>query len=239
MTRQRMETINGVLTRRQTTLTVLMENVHKPHNYSAVLRSCDAVGIQEAHAVATSELAVRHRAKHRMTSASAHKWVDVRIHRDIGEACGHLRGAGFRVVAAHLGEGARDFREYDYTQPTAILLGAERDGVSPEAERLADDCVVVPMLGMVQSLNVSVAGAVILFEAQRQRTQAGLYDTRHLETTIYERRRIEWMQPRIADYCRRRGLPYPKLDEEGEIIGDFRRVADDPGRESPTKGRLP
>jgi len=219
MTPERFARLRAALDRRQTTLTVLMENVHKPHNYSAVLRSCDAVGIHAAHAVSTDQLVQTYP----LSSASAAKWVGVEVHPEIDAACGHLKDGGFTILAADFGDDARDFRDIDYTAPTAILLGAERDGLSAEAARWADQRIVVPMEGLVQSLNVSVACAVILFEAQRQRRAAGMYERRHLADEVHGPLLFEWAYPEIAAYCRQRALPYPPLDADGEIIGDFRR----------------
>jgi len=220
MSPERFVRLRAALRRRQTTLTVLMENVHKSHNYSAVLRTCDAVGIQDAHAISTSLLVETHR----LTSASAAKWVDVTVHNDIDAACAALRGQGLRILAAHLAPDAIDFRAVDYTAPVAILLGAEKDGVTPLARSLADGCIAVPMEGLVSSLNVSVACAVILFEAQRQRRAAGLYDHQHLPPERFARLLIEWAYPDIASYCRKHRLPYPPLTDDGDIVGDFRRT---------------
>ena len=176
MTLRRRERIREVLSRRQPDLTVIAEHVHKPHNLSAVLRSCDAVGIGTVHAVNPTGGVPTYSA----TSASAEKWVEVLVHGDVAGAVATVRRSGARVYAAHLSGTAVDYREVDYTVPCAVLLGNEKDGVTPEAAELADAHVIIPMLGMVQSLNVSVAAAVILFEAQRQRLGAGLYEAPRL-----------------------------------------------------------
>ncbi len=160
-----------MLARRQPDLAVIAEHVHKPHNLSAVLRSCDAVGIGTVHAVKPTGGVPTYSA----TSASADKWVEVLVHAGVDGAAAAVRRWGAKVYAAHLSPAAVDYREVDYTVPCALLLGNEREGVSPEAAELADAHVIIPMLGMVQSLNVSVAAAVVLFEAQRQRLAAGLY----------------------------------------------------------------
>jgi len=172
MTLRRRQRIEEVARRRQSDLTVIAERVHKPHNLSAVLRSCDAVGIGAVHAVQPTGGVPTYSA----TSASAEKWVEVMVHGDVGGAVRHVRERGMKVYAAHLSPTAVDFRDVDYRAPCALLLGNERDGVSPEAAALADEHIVIPMLGMIQSLNVSVAAAVILFEAQRQRLEAGRYE---------------------------------------------------------------
>ncbi|MEZ0322456.1 tRNA (guanosine(18)-2'-O)-methyltransferase TrmH [Thermus sp. PS18] len=190
MTEARRRRIEEVLRRRQPDLTVLLENVHKPHNLSAILRSCDAVGVLEAHAVnPTGGVPTFNE-----TSGGSHKWVYLRVHPDIQTAIGHLRERGFRIYATALREDAQDFREVDYTQPTAILLGAEKWGVSEEALALSHGAIKIPMLGMVQSLNVSVAAAVILFEAQRQRLKAGLYEHPRLDPELYQRVLEDWLR---------------------------------------------
>lgn len=192
MTLRRRQRIYDVLRRRQPDLTLIAEEVHKPHNLSAVLRSCDAVGIGTVHAVQPTGGVPTYVS----TSASAQKWVDVIVHGDVAGAVRHVKGRGMRVYAAHLSPSAVDFREVDYVAPCAVLLGNEREGVSAEAAALADAHVVIPMLGMVQSLNVSVAAAVILFEAQRQRLAAGRYDRPELDSAELAALAERWLANR-------------------------------------------
>jgi len=214
MTSERLARLKAVLERRQPDLTVLLENVHKPHNFSAILRTCDAVGVLEAHAVTPTGSLKRHHA----ASGGSGKWVGVRAHRSLASALAALRREGLRILAAHLRPDARDFREEDYTRPTAVLLGQERLGVSAEAEAACDGFVRIPMLGFVGSLNVSVAAALILFEAQRQRGAAGLYDRPRLDPETARRQLFEWAYPELAAYCRDHGLAFPRLDEAGEML---------------------
>lgn len=219
MTARRRRLIDSVLALRQPDLTVLAERLHKPRNFSAIVRTCDAVGIGEVHAVPGDEgLEI-----HWNTSQGAEKWVRVRPHDSLAAACEHLRGRGFQLVAAHLSEDAVDYREVDYTIPTALLVGTELFGVSAEALALSDRRVMIPMKGMTQSLNVSVACAIVLYEAMRQRDAAGAYGSRPLDTDVRERLRFEWMHPVVAGYCRERGIDYPTLDEDGEVIGPLPR----------------
>ena len=215
-TARRFRRLKSVLDRRQPDLTVLLENVHKPHNFAAVLRTCDAVGVFEAHAV-TPEGA--RPALHRAVTSSAGAWLRVRAWADLRAACDDLGGRGFQLVAAHPAPGAVDFRAVDYTRPTVLVLGQEKDGVTAEALARADRLVAIPMLGMVPSLNVSVAAAVILFEAQRQRAAAGLYDRPRLDPETYRTTLFEWAWPVLAERCRAAGLSYPELDEDGSVIG--------------------
>ena len=218
MTPERFQRLQAILARRQPDLTVLMDRVHKPHNFSAVLRTCDAVGVFEAHLVPTESFEPAHG-----TAGGSNRYIELVRHGSLADALGELRAAGMAVLAAHPSPDAVDFREPDYTRPTAVLLGTELEGLSEEAVAAADRCVAVPMVGAVESLNVSVAAAIILYEAQRQRSLAGLYDASRLPDDIARRTLFEWAYPRIADLCRRRGVDYPALDEDGEIIGELPR----------------
>ena len=213
MTPERFQKIRERLDRRQPDLTVLAENVHKSHNIAAVLRSADAVGVFRVHAVSDDGEFRRHH----MVSGGSGKWVPVALHDSTEQALGALRADGFRVVAAHPDDRATDYRDYDYTQPTALLLGSELDGISEYARGHADEFVRIPMEGMVASLNVSVATALILYEARRQREAAGLYDQRRLDAQTYEHVLFEWTHPDIAHRCRERSLPYPAMTEDGDL----------------------
>lgn len=218
MTPERFLRLKEILDRRQPDLTVLMDRVHKPHNFSAVLRTCDAVGVFEAHVVPTEDFEAAHD-----TAGGSSRYVRLVRHASLPDALAELRAAGATVVAAQPGNDALEFRAVDYTRPTALLLGTELEGLSPEAVAAADIQVAVPMVGAVESLNVSVAAAVILYEAQGQRARAGLYDGSRLDDDIARATLFEWAYPRIADLCRRRGVPYPELDENGEIVGALPR----------------
>lgn len=214
MTPERYALLQACLDRRQPDLTVLTDNVHKPHNLSAIVRTCDAVGIFQAHAISADGSVGRHK----KTAGGSNRWVDLKVHPSLGGAAAELRSAGHQILAAHLSDSAEDFRAVDYTVPTAILMGSELEGVSAEAAALADRHIVIPMAGMVESLNVSVAAAVILFEAQRQRQAAGLYARSRLPAELRQRTLFEWAYPRVARLCRRRGEPYPPLDADGYLI---------------------
>ena len=216
MSPERYLRINQMLDKRQPDLTVIMENVHKNHNLSAVVRSADAVGVHEMHAVWLTK-------KARLSGGTAlgsQNWVKIHNHKTVGEALEATQGRGMQVVVTHLSEHSVDFREVDYTKPTAILLGQEKYGVTDEALDIADHHVMIPMVGMVQSLNVSVAGAVMLYEAQRQREQAGLYDKKHISAEERHRVLFEGGHPIYAKACKRKNMPYPELDENGQIVAD-------------------
>ena len=216
MSPERYQRITQMLDKRQPDLTVVMENVHKNHNLSAVVRSADAIGVHEMHAIWLSK-------KARLSGGTAlgsQNWVKIHNHKTVGEALEATQGRGMQVVVTHLSEHSVDFREVDYTKPTAILLGQEKYGVTDEALDIADHHVMIPMVGMVQSLNVSVAGAVMLYEAQRQREQAGLYDKTHISAEERHRVLFEGGHPIYAKACKRKNMPYPELDENGQIVAD-------------------
>jgi len=219
-TARRVARILDVLARRQPDLTVVAEDVYKSHNLSAMLRSCDAVGIGTVHAVRPSGDVPTYEA----SSASAEKWVDLRVHRLIDDAVFELRAAGMQVLAAHFGDEAVDYRSVDYVRPTAVLFGNERSGVSHRAAALADAQVIVPMLGMVQSLNVSVATAVILFEAQRQRREAGRYDRPALPARTRNDLALRWLDPGLARRHDEAGTPLPWIDVDGSVLPEERGV---------------
>jgi len=211
---ERFRKIRQMLRHRQTNLTVVMDNVNKSHNLAAIVRTCDAVGIHEIHAVSyRKHIFSRHNA-----AAGSSKWVYINLHHTIEDAYRRLRNEGMQILAAASGEQSVDFREIDYTQPTALVLGAEWDGISQAAILGADRCIRVPMFGMVESLNVSVAGAVIIFEAQRQRLLQGMYDKPSLNEKDLNGLLFGYTYPRLAEQLREKGAAYPRLDDDGFIV---------------------
>ncbi len=221
MSAERLRRMRQALMKRQPDLTVVMAGVHKEHNVSAVIRSCDAVGVPVLHSVGQeSRLAIK-----RTASAGVTRWVKLQQHEDIATGLAQLRGEGFQLVAAHASSRAVDFRSVDYTVPTAVILGQELEGMPADAAAAADTHIAIPMAGLTESLNVSVAAAVTLYEAQRQRAAAGFYDRCRMDDETLRRTLFEWLQPKIARYCRERGLPYPELDEEGHVVGGAEAIS--------------
>jgi tRNA (guanosine-2'-O-)-methyltransferase len=216
MTPERFEKLQRALDRRQPDLTVFMDAVNKPHNLSAIIRTADAVGIQRLHAISEGE-AIR---RHHMIAGGAKHWVGITLHKSTKAALTALRAAGWRLVAAHLGEKTRDYRDVDYTERVALMVGAELVGLSDAAKAAADDHIAVPMHGLGTSLNVSVAVGVILAEAERQRLKAGLYERSRLTADEREQTLFEWSYPDIADRCRQLGRPYPKLTADGRLAAN-------------------
>lgn len=214
MTPARYQRIIEVLNRRQPDLTLILEGVHKPHNLSAIQRTADAVGVLDMHAVSPD----RPYRSRKGTAMGSQKWVRVHNHATTAAAVDTLQARGFQVVAAHLSERARDFRQIDYSRPCAILMGTEKYGVSARALELADAEITIPMAGMVASLNVSVAAAVILYEAQRQRELAGCYDRPQLESGLRGQLLFRWGYPRLAQRYDSLGLDYPRIGDDGTLL---------------------
>lgn len=215
MTLARFNKIKACLEKRQPDLTVITDNVHKPHNVSAIMRTCDAVGVHAFHAVMRNDKAFRARSGIAMGSD---KWLDLHLYEDTVEPVGNLQQQGFKVVAVHKSDRSTDFREIDYCQKTAVLFGAELFGVSDIVASMADAHVFIPMLGMVESYNVSVAAAIVLLEAQRQRSAEGYYDQVRLDEDSIRLARFRWYRPVEAEFCDKAGIVYPAIDEEGQLL---------------------
>jgi len=210
----RNDKIIQLLNRRQKDITVFMDEVHKPHNLAAIVRTCDAIGIGEVHAVYPESVL---RECHG-TAMGSNRWVTTHTHDDLTSGLTPLKSQGKQVLAAHFSDKAVDFRDIDYTKPTVLLVGSEKFGVSEQAAELADQHILIPMLGMVQSLNVSVATAIILYEAQRQREKAGMYQSRQLSDELCEKLRFEWLHPQVKLFCHKHNIRYPEIDENGDIL---------------------
>lgn len=214
MTPERHQRIKDILNKRQPDLTVCMEGVHKTHNLAAVVRTADAIGVSDVHVIWKNE-------RMRVSGGSAagsQNWIDVHNYTKTEDAINALKKQNMQVLVTNLSPTAVDFREIDYTKPTAIILGQEKFGASDIALELADQDIIIPMVGMVQSLNVSVACSVVLYEAQRQRQLAGLYDTARLPEARRQKVLFEGGHPIFAKACQRKGLPYPQIDEDGQIV---------------------
>ncbi len=187
VTPQRLERMKKILYTRQDTLRVFMDYVYSPHNLSAIVRTCDAVNV--------GKLYYRHHKKVKLNSEitmGAHKWIFTEYVEDIEKFYKDIKSKGYQVVVTLLDKEAVDFREVDYTKPTLIVLGNEVDGASEVSIKYADKKIIIPMYGMSQSLNVSVAAGVVLYEAQRQRAAKGMYDKPQLSKEIIEKTLKKW-----------------------------------------------
>lgn len=173
-TERRQAKIDSVIKHRQPGLKIVFENIFDPHNVSAILRTCDAAGIPEISLLYNIEPFPKIGKK---SSASAFKWIEKEKFTTVSECYSSLKVNGFTIFASTLTPDAEDLYDLDLTGKTAIIVGNENRGLSEEAINLADKRFYIPMFGMVQSLNVSVASAIIIYEALRQRRLAGLYES--------------------------------------------------------------
>jgi tRNA (guanosine-2'-O-)-methyltransferase len=181
-----------VLAKKQPDLRLFLDNVYSSQNLSAILRTCDAVGILGIYYAKNDNQSLK---THPTITQGSEQWVRARRipYEERASFLREKKNEGFQILAAHLDDSAVSFREIDFTRPTLLVLGNEKEGVSDEVLETADRTVIIPMMGMAQSLNVSVATAIILYEAQRQREAAGMYDTPQLDEEERERILKQWI----------------------------------------------
>ena len=190
MTPERTEKLTRVLSHRQPDLTVVLENVFDPHNISAVMRTCDAVGVQEIFILNTK--IPRHKKFGARSSSSAAKWLTVHQFEDTEACFSEIKLRYERILTTHLGESSVGLYQLDLTRPTALVFGNEHSGVSEEIRALADGNFLIPQVGIIQSLNISVACAVTLYEAYRQKEQAGHYQRSDLDSSFKHTVWADW-----------------------------------------------
>ena len=211
MTPERYRRICDTLDRRQPDLTVIMDGVHKPHNIAAIVRTCDAVGIMDVHAILPNNRA-------RMAAGTAmgsQRWVKVHKRDESTSVIRELQGEGVQVLAA-LSDTAIPYRQVDLP-PHGPVTGHREVWCQREAAAAVDQHVIIPMMGMVESFNVSVAAAIILSEACEQRRAKGFYDSPRVDEARYNALLFRWGHPKIARLCDAEGVPYPELDEDGQV----------------------
>jgi tRNA (guanosine-2'-O-)-methyltransferase len=190
-TPERIDRVNRVLALRQPDLRVVLEGVTIAHNASAVIRTCDAAGILHLHLISPNPELLRF---NEAITTRADKWLEIGVHGTAAECFAPLKKEGFTIIATHLEKEAVPYTEIDYTKPLALVFGSESEGISAESLAFADKVVRIPMLGMVQSLNLSVSVAVILYEALRQRAAAGFLESPRLPDAELERLRNKWLR---------------------------------------------
>ena len=212
---RRFQRIKNVLNSRMGDLTVLIEGVNKPHNLSAIIRTCDAAGVFQANFICDNNKVKTFNS----TAQGSQKWVKLRNHESYSKATNTLRQEGFKLYGTSLNENSIDYRDLDFTKNTCFVLGAEKWGLSKELIEQVDDSIYIPMNGMVQSLNVSVAGAILLFEAIRQRKNKNLlpFEGEGLNQNEYKKTLFEWTYPELIDFYKKSNTDYPCLNEDGEI----------------------
>jgi tRNA (guanosine-2'-O-)-methyltransferase len=194
MNSRRLALLEKVVKQRQGDLTVILENVIDPHNIGAVIRSCDSVGIKEIFVLFTEKMEYDEFVIGKRTSTGSRKWVDVHVYVDAKTCFEHVKAKYNRVLGTHLGETSKSLYELDLTQPTALLFGNERDGLSAEALSYTDGNFIIPQMGMAKSLNLSVACAISVFEALRQRQAAGFYENNPMPQQEQEALLDDYMQ---------------------------------------------
>jgi tRNA (guanosine-2'-O-)-methyltransferase len=190
-TEKRTNKITSVIKSRQKSLHVVFENIHDPHNVSAIFRTCDSVGVGKVSLVYNLEAFPKIGKK---SSASAYKWVEKEKYKNIKDCFESLKKSGFKVLVSSISPDSKSIYDFDLTKKTAIVFGNEHRGVSKEAEEHADDKFIIPMFGMVQSLNVSVAAAICLYEALRQRIIKGMYDKSEFSKEELNSKIEEWIK---------------------------------------------
>lgn len=190
MTPERFDRLQAVLDKRQGNITVVLENVFDPHNISAVMRTADAVGLQDIYILNTK--IPRHKKWGAKSSSSAAKWLSIHQFDHAEECFSSLRKRYSTILTTHLSSDAVSLHSIDMTQSIALVFGNEHSGVSDEIRALADGNFIIPQVGIIRSLNISVACAVTLYEAYRQKFNAGHYRNRSLGDEQYQALRQEW-----------------------------------------------
>ena len=219
---RRFERLKTVLNKRMSDLTVLIENVEKPHNLSAIIRSCDAVGVLEAYAIFNKEKFLTFNS----TAQGSQKWIKLHQFNETKKAVNTLKEQGFKLYGTNLNPESIDYKQCNFKGPTAFVLGAEKWGITEETSSLMDEHIHIPMRGMVESLNVSVAASALLFEAIRQRQVANIIPEsgEGMSQDTYKKKIFEWAYPEVADWYKSEGRKYPELNEKGEIIDEIPRT---------------
>ena len=186
-----------------------------PHNLSAILRTCDAAGVFEANFISEKDKVKTFNS----TAQGSQKWVKLNNHETTISAVSELKKKGFKLYGTTLNERSTDYRNFDYSENTCFVLGAEKWGLSDQLISKVDESIFIPMSGMVQSLNVSVAASILLFEAIRQRESKSLLPLKGegLSAEEYEKTLFEWSYPELASRYRKSGNKYPKINQYGEI----------------------
>lgn len=191
-TDERINTLSKVLIKRTKELTVILENINDPHNLSACLRSCDSVGIKEVSLIYHSGQPFPKLGK--KSSGSAKKWVDTTRYDDVEQCFDKIRSEGKKIYTTHMSKEAVSLYDLDLSEPCALMFGNEHSGVSEKAVELADANFLIPQIGMIQSLNISVACAVSVYEAFRQRKAKGLYDKNEFDEKEFNDLLYDWVR---------------------------------------------
>lgn len=189
-TEARKNKVRRVLSLRQPDLRVVLEEVKNTHNASAVMRTCDAAGVMFIEVISAGDEPLP---INEAVSTRADKWVKIRYHSGPEQCFTRLKKEGFQIVATHIGPASLPYHEIDFSRPTAVVFGNEAEGLSEKTLSYADYKVKIPMFGMTQSLNLSVAVGVILYEAVRQRKGKKYFDERRMRESDFRKYCKEWL----------------------------------------------
>ncbi len=162
LTDKRKQTFKDVLSQRTRHFTVVLEDIYQAHNASAVVRTCDIFGVQDIHAIENkyTNKVSRHVAK------GSQKWLNIKRYREDGDnttAClNHLKKEGYQIIGTTPHNNSCMLQEFDITKKSAFVFGEEAEGISDIVKDNADGFLKIPMVGFTESLNISVAAAIIL-----------------------------------------------------------------------------
>ncbi len=184
--------IDEILCKKQLDVEIFLDDVHSSQNNSAILRSCDAVGVLNVYYASRNNQDIK---IHKTITQGSHRWVSrERIeYTQRVSFTENKKAQGKQVIVTAPDKQAISFRKVDFCKPTLLIVGNEKNGVSPEILALADERVSIPMMGMAQSLNVSVATAIILYEIQRQREEASMYTKPQLSKKERDKIKNIWL----------------------------------------------
>lgn len=169
LTDERIERIDSVLSGRSSQFRLVMENIYDRGNVSAVLRSAESFGFFACHLIEKQDAAFKASAR---VTKGAEKWMHIEKFETATESVHQLKAQGFQVFATDL-KAARPIHEVDFSKPTALVLGNEKEGISEEMRSVCDGSVIIPMVGFSQSFNISVAGALSCYHAFEERRRLG------------------------------------------------------------------
>jgi tRNA (guanosine-2'-O-)-methyltransferase len=191
MTPQRQARLKNVLDKRQPDITVLLENIHDPHNISAVMRTCDAIGVNEIYIL--NHTIQPHTKFGRRSSSGALKWLTINQFTDVTICMQTIKAKYSKIYATYLHADSKSLYDLPLTESICLVFGNEHGGITPDVLPYCDGNFIIPQVGMIQSLNISVACAISLYEAYRQKLLAGHYEGSRMPTNEYDQQMKQWV----------------------------------------------
>jgi tRNA (guanosine-2'-O-)-methyltransferase len=185
ITEKRLKKIKRVAKNRQSGFVVVLEDVYDPHNASAVLRTCDTFGVKDVYFIFENQEAYDPKKVGKVSSASANKWVDIKTFESTKTCFSELKKQGYFIATTTLAKDSKEICDINFSkQKIALVLGNEHKGVSNYAQKHSDINVYIDQKGMVQSLNISVAAAIFIYEISKQRAKNNLYSPKEINKLI-------------------------------------------------------